>query len=175
MTQTHPSKALKFCPFCGSSRFTWDGIKAHHCQDCNHRLYTNEVGAVIALIQNDKKEFLFTIRKHDPAKGKLDLPGGFIDIGETAEHAVKREIKEELNLDITYLTFYRTFPNTYVFKEFTYFTIDIVFHCRVENFENLSVGDDVAAYCFKNPKDININEIGLDSVKNLILSLRKIS
>ncbi len=75
MTQTHPSKALKFCPFCGSSRFTWDGLKAHHCQDCKHRLYTNEVGAVIALIQNDKKEFLFTIRKHNPAKGKLDLPG----------------------------------------------------------------------------------------------------
>lgn len=175
MTQTHPSKALKFCPFCGSSRFTWDGLKAHHCQDCKHRLYTNEVGAVIALIQNDKKEFLFTIRKHNPAKGKLDLPGGFIDIGETAEHAVMREIKEELNLEITHLTFYGTFPNTYVFEDFTYFTIDIVFNCRVKNFDNLWVGDDVAAYCFKNLNDINIDELGLDSVKNLVHSLRKTS
>ena len=98
INDTHPSNVLKFCPFCGSKNFIWDNKKSHNCLDCGKRLYTNEVGAVIALIENEKGECLFTTRKFDPAKGKLDLPGGFIDLGETAEQAVVREIKEELNL-----------------------------------------------------------------------------
>lgn len=172
MTNTHPSKVLKYCPFCGSPNFIWDGIKAHHCEDCKQRLYTNEAGAVIALIENDKNEILCTIRKFDPAKGKLDLPGGFIDIGETAEHAVVREIKEELNLDIEHIQFYCTFPNTYTFKNLTYFTIDIVFRCTVKKLDTLHVGDDVANYVFKNPHEISLDEIGLNSVKQLIQTIQ---
>ncbi len=173
MTDTHPSKALKFCPFCGSPNFIWDGVKAHHCQDCKQRLYTNEAGAVIALIENDKQEFLCTFRKFDPAKGKLDLPGGFIDIGETAEHAVIREVKEELNIDVEQLHFVRSIPNTYTFGNFTYFTIDMVFRCTVKNLDMLQAGDDVANFIFKNPNDIHPDEIGLNSVKLLIQSLKK--
>ncbi len=173
MIETHPSKALKFCPFCGSPHFIWDGTKAHNCQDCKQRLYTNAAGAVIALIENEKKELLFTIRKYNPAKGKLDLPGGFIDIGENAEQAVVREVKEELNLDVDSLFFYKTFPNTYIFKDFMYFTIDIVFRCSVKNIEKLEANDDVEKVIFKNVKEVKISDIGLCSVKNLVSLLRK--
>ena len=150
MIDEHPSKALKFCPFCGSPNFFWDGIKAHNCRDCKKRLYTNAAGAVIALIENEKKETLFTLRKYEPAKGKLDFPGGFIDIGETAEHAVIREVKEEVNLDVDKVSFFGTFPNTYIFKDFMYFTIDIVFRCSVKNLEQIAADDDVEGVVFKN-------------------------
>lgn len=139
---------------------------------CQHRLYTNEVGAVVALIENDKKELLFTLRKFDPAKGKLDLPGGFIDIGETAEQAVAREVKEEINLDVDAIAFFGTFPNTYTFCDFTYFTIDIVFRCKVNDFSQIKADDDVENFRFINPKDVSINDIGLDSIKNIIRLLK---
>jgi len=38
-------------------------------------------------------------RKNEP-KG-MALPGGFVDVGETVENALIREMKEETNLDVT--------------------------------------------------------------------------
>ena len=101
---TTSKNVFRFCPFCGSVNFYWDGEKAHLCQDCGHKLYINEAGATIALIHNDKNEYLFTRRRFNPAKGMLDLPGGFIDLGETAEHAMKREVKEEITTQTTTTT-----------------------------------------------------------------------
>lgn len=170
---THPAHVLKFCPFCGSSHFLWDGVKCHICKDCHHKLYTNEVGATIALIKNDKEELLFTVRRFDPAKGMLDLPGGFINIGETAEDGIRREVKEELNLVVNDLRFFGTFPNTYQFNGLTYFTIDITFECKVESFTPLKADDDVETIRFINPQFINLDEIGLSSPREVIREYRK--
>lgn len=162
---------FRFCPFCGSQHFVWDGIKAHICSDCNHKLYVNEAGATVALIKNSKNELLFTTRKFNPSAGMLDLPGGFIDLGESAEACVKREVKEELNLDVTDLAFFGTFPNKYEYGELIYFTIDIVFECTVESFAPLRAGDDAADVHFIDPKQVNMNSIGLESIKNVIKRL----
>jgi len=135
-------------------------------------LYINAAGATIALIKNDKNELLFTTRKFNPVAGMLDLPGGFIDLGETAEDCVKREIKEELNLEVTDTVFFGTFPNEYEYGGLTYCTIDVVFECKVKSFSSLCVGDDAASVQFINPKEVDINDIGLQSVKNVVLQVK---
>ncbi len=170
---THPENVLKFCPFCGSGDFPWDGTKSFLCSDCHHKLYINEASATVALIKNDKNELLFTTRKFNPAAGMLDLPGGFIDLGETAEDCIKREVKEELNLNVTGLCFFGTFPNEYEFGGLTYFTIDIVFECHVESFDNLYANDDAAEVRFIDPKQVNPHDIGLKSIKNVVAQYLK--
>lgn len=52
-----------------------------------------------AIIKNDKGE-IAVIRRNFWPKGKLDLPGGFVDEGESAEQAATREAKEECGLEV---------------------------------------------------------------------------
>ena len=58
------------------------------------------VGALI--FNQEGKIFLMSSPKW---RGKYIIPGGHIELGETMEEALKREIKEETNLDIFDLEF----------------------------------------------------------------------
>jgi 8-oxo-dGTP diphosphatase len=54
------------------------------------------VGAVI--LNGDK--ILLEQRKNEPSKGKWSVPGGLVELGESMEDAVVREVKEETGLDV---------------------------------------------------------------------------
>ena len=56
--------------------------------------------ALLALI-NEKNEVLISLRKNRKEYNDYwEYPGGKVENGETLEHALVREIKEELNLEI---------------------------------------------------------------------------
>ena len=63
------------------------------------RLYPDRpivgVGAVIV----DKGRILLEKRKNEPGRGKWSIPGGLVELGETLEDAVIRELKEETCLE----------------------------------------------------------------------------
>jgi NADH pyrophosphatase NudC (nudix superfamily) len=80
-----------FCPRCGRPRVGGGRATVLHCAACDFLHHFNP--AIAAGV------FLFIRRAPDPAVGKLALPGGFVDFGETAEEALKREILEEVNPD----------------------------------------------------------------------------
>jgi 8-oxo-dGTP diphosphatase len=54
------------------------------------------VGA--AIVEGDRA--LVTVRAREPYGGKVDVPGGFLEVGEHPVDGLKREVREELGLEI---------------------------------------------------------------------------
>jgi len=170
-TNTHPVNVLKFCPRCGSAQFHATGSRSFLCNDCTFNYYANSSAAVAVLLFNDSGELLLTRRAIEPHKGKLDLPGGFIDPMETAEQAAIREIREELGIEIHSLKYFCSFPNEYVYSGFSVFTIDMAFHAKTESLGEMVAMDDIASFEFIKPHKIDLNELPSISMKNFINEL----
>lgn len=64
------------------------------------RLYPNQpvVGVGAIIVCNGK--ILLEKRRSEPGRGKWSVPGGLVELGESTEQAVIREVKEETGLDV---------------------------------------------------------------------------
>lgn len=164
----HPQQVFRFCPACGGSRFVYRRNDSFVCEDCGFEFFINASSAVAALVEDNRGRLLFTIRARDPMKGTLDLPGGFVNISETAEQALYRELREELNLEVDDAVYFTSQPNTYVYGGITYFTLDLTFICRIKDFSTIEAGDDAGGYRFLEAHEIDLDEIGLDSIKKIV-------
>lgn len=166
---THPSEVIKYCPRCGSSHFkTHDQGRSFLCEGCHFNYYLNNSAAVACLIFNDKGELLLARRAIEPAKGMLDLPGGFVEPMERVEEAVVREIKEELGVDITQMSYLGSFPNEYVFSGFSVFTADLAFVCQIYDWSAIVPADDVSQVEFISPKAVNTKDLCSKSMASII-------
>ena len=86
-------------------------------------------------------------RGKEPEKDTWDLPGGFVDGNETAEGALIREIKEELQAKVIDYKYIFSLPNLYEYSGMTIPTLDLFFTCEIANDSQLRPSDDVAD-CF---------------------------
>ena len=69
-----------------------------YCHHCRLPLYENPVPAVCAVVCDGPDRILLVQRKVPPQQGAWCLPGGFMELGETPEAAVLRELAEETGL-----------------------------------------------------------------------------
>jgi len=68
-----------------------------YCQSCSRFYYFNPVPAACCFVPDGNK-LLFVQRAVEPCKGMWTLPGGFVELGETAEEGALRELFEETNI-----------------------------------------------------------------------------
>lgn len=170
---TNPNtETFKFCPQCGSSSLTANDSKSFVCKNCEFTFYINTAAATAGLIFDAQNQLLVTIRKSDPAKGTYDLPGGFSDPKEKIEETLAREVKEELNLNVSNIKYFGSEPNDYSYKNVNYTTLDMIFTCKVKDFENIKANDDVADFLFIPLKNLDEKDFGLKSIKNVVKKIK---
>jgi ADP-ribose pyrophosphatase YjhB (NUDIX family) len=56
--------------------------------------------AAVAILSREDRNFLLVKRGEDPGKGRWGLPGGFVELGETIEMALVRELAEETGYQV---------------------------------------------------------------------------
>ena len=163
---THPLAQFRFCPKCGSSHFEEHNQKSKHCADCGFTYYFNPSAATVALIENERGEWCVVRRAKEPAKGTLDLPGGFSDCFETSEEGVAREVLEETGLTVRRVEFLFSLPNQYLYSGFLVHTIDMFYRCYADtSTAHAHAADDAAELLWVRPEDLHPEDFGLASVR----------
>lgn len=164
----HPLEKFTYCPVCGSKHFGEHNFKSKKCDNCGFTYYQNPSAATAAFIVNGRGELLVERRGKEPAKGTLDLPGGFIDNDETAEEGVAREIREETGLEVTSVRYLFSLPNVYLYSGMNIHTLDIFFSCEVRDGAEPAAADD-AEECFWVPvSEIHTEQFGLRSIRRAL-------
>ena len=113
---THPLSDFRYCPHCGSARFDENDVFSKRCADCGFTFYPNAAAATVAVITNARGELLCVRRDREPARGTLDLPGGFVDPGESITDGLLREVREEVGGELERFDFLFSLPNVYLFS-----------------------------------------------------------
>jgi mutator protein MutT len=89
----------RFCLACGGRlrAVRERGRRRRRCPRCGWTFYDNPVPAAVAVIARGGR-ILLTRRARPPYAGTWDLPGGFLEAGESPEQCLRRELGEELGL-----------------------------------------------------------------------------
>jgi NAD+ diphosphatase len=170
MGNAHPQLRMasicdfRFCPLCGSKEFGQRGPTVFVCGQCDYHHHLNPVVAVAAFLPDPSGRILMIRRGSEPSKGKLGAPGGFVDIGETAEAALHREIKEEVNLEVVSLEYLCSHPNEYPYRGRIVQVLDFFYIGQVRAWDDAAALDEVEGLVFRDPRQIDPAEVAFVSL-----------
>ena len=157
-----PSELFKHCPRCAAARQSEADAVRFVCEACGFVYYYNVAVSSAVLIIDATGYGLFIRRARDPGRGKLALPGGFIDRGETAEGAALREVREEAGVKLDRVEFLASFPNLYTYRSVEYPVVDLFFTAAVRARE-ASPLDDVTEVVWLPPSSLRDEDLAFPS------------
>jgi NAD+ diphosphatase len=102
------SKASRFCGRCGTATVPVLSERAKKCPACGLVIYPRVSPAIIVLITRGE-EILLARSPRFPA-GMHSVIAGFVESGETLEHAVHREVREEVGIVVKNLRYFASEP-----------------------------------------------------------------
>ena len=163
----HPLHLFQYCPVCGSSTFVVNNVKSKRCETCGFTYYANPSSATAAFIVRNGC-LLVARRGKEPARGTLDLPGGFVDMNETAEEGMQREILEETGLQALSMNYLFSIPNLYEYSGMTIHTLDMFYRVEVAADAVPRAADDAAELFWVPLDDVRPEQFGLWSISQAV-------
>lgn len=158
-------RVYRYCPRCGAEAVEVRSPQLVVCRACGLQLYYNPCAAAAAILLDSQRRVLLVRRAKDPAQGKLAFPGGFIDNGESAEEGLRRELREEVGLEVGSLEFLLSAPNTYPYAGVVYPTLDVFFIAHVGDFAPAQALDGVDALVVRAIRDVSADELAFVSMR----------
>jgi NADH pyrophosphatase NudC (nudix superfamily) len=161
------AKHIRHCPRCAAPSLSWQSSKNFRCSACGFTLFLN-VAAAVGVIMECRGKLLFGVRRNDPCKGMLDLPGGFVDADETAEECARREVLEETGIRLPAAEYFISLPNSYHYRDITYSTLDLVFIAHFEEPPPMQAADDLVDLLWMTKEEIEPDRIAFPSLREAV-------
>lgn len=98
----------QFCSRCGKPLTSSDKERMLYCESCGYQAYPNIAPCVIVGVYDGDR--LLLTKYSGRTYKNFALIAGFVEIGESLEAAVQREVMEEVGLKVKNLTFYKSQP-----------------------------------------------------------------
>ena len=98
----------KFCGKCGNPTKHKEDERALVCNSCHHTIYPTISPAIIVAIISGEKILL--ARGVNFRGNWFSLVAGYVDVGESLEETVKREVNEEVGINVTNICYYKSQP-----------------------------------------------------------------
>lgn len=174
VNMSHPLHKFEFCPLCGSAGFAINDASSKHCTSCGFVYYFNPRAAVVAVILDEKGRLLVARRANEPARGTLDLPGGFTECYETAEISLSREVYEETGITIGSCRYLFSQPNIYPYSGIDIHTMDLFFEVKVDSGTDFVSNDDVDMLRWMDLDSINPDDFGLKSISEGVKRIKNL-
>ncbi len=99
---------MKYCGRCGSAMIDSTFERARVCPYCNNTQYPHISPAVIVAVDDGKRLLMARSKIHNYKP--YALIAGFVEFGETFEETVKREVREEVGIEIKNIRYYKSQP-----------------------------------------------------------------
>jgi len=159
---------FKYCPRCAEDAIETFLVNGLKCRNCGFIYFHNTASAVAAIIEYDNG-IILAKRAHEPAKGFYDLPGGFVDRKESLEDALRREVMEELSLEICSMSYMGSFSNLYKYEDVSYYTADAVFVCKPSAAMVPKPNEELAEISIVSVDKIDLESIAFESAKRAVM------
>lgn len=98
-----------FCPRCGHPTLPSNGGFMRRCEQCGNQVFPRNDSAVIVAVLDPSDRILLGHQRTWPEK-RVSILAGFVEAGESLEHAVHREMAEEADVDIVAIDYFGSQP-----------------------------------------------------------------
>jgi ADP-ribose pyrophosphatase YjhB (NUDIX family) len=167
-----PRAQFRCCPSCGVALAT-PGACPLVCAACGFVYYFNPAVSAAAILLRGDGQGLFIRRGHEPGFGRLAFAGGFVDAGETPETALRREVREEVGVDLEAVTYLGSQPNTYTYRGLTYHVVDLIFVAHLADGAMPRQLDGVAAIEWHDPLVLDPGRLAFASMTWALATFQK--
>ena len=157
------SHRFHFCTRCGAASVRVESQLCHRCAGCGFGHYLNPIAGVAALLTDAAGRLLLLRRAHEPGRGRLGLPGGFVDIGESAEQALRREIREEVGLEVPALSYFLSRPNEYPYQGLITPVLDLFYTGRLDSLAGARAVSEVQELVVVEPGKVDLAQMAFGS------------
>jgi len=105
---SHMTQSMRFCPLCGGRNHLNHNQLAMQCGDCRTLHYPRIFPCIIVAVRKQGQILLAQHPRH--RNGMYTVIAGFLEVGETLEQCVAREVKEETGIYVKNIQYFGSQP-----------------------------------------------------------------